>query len=165
MGFQLEQNLEKMQIIHKTAELQSLGTFRDFIDTVCETHTQVDEQTLFDLKLAIDEACTNIILHGYAGIDSGTIMLGCEVDNHRAVILISDFGRPFEHGERSKPDIESILETNRTGGFGLYFIYQTMDEVSYETDDNGNRLTLVKKLKRRRESEKIKHGDQFRTEN
>lgn len=135
-----------MQIIHKTAELQSLGAFRDFIDIVCKTHTQVDENTLFDLKLAIDEACTNIILHGYSGMDSGTIMLGCEVDHHQAVIHISDFGRPFEYRERSKPDIDSILENGKMGGFGLYFIHQTMDEVSYETDDNGNRLRLVKKL-------------------
>lgn len=136
-----------MQIIHKTAELQSLGAFRDFVDTVCESHTQVDEQTLFDIKLAIDEACTNIILHGYSGMDSGAIMLGCEVDNHRAVIHISDFGRPFEHSRRSKPDIDSILENGKIGGFGLYFIHQTMDEVSYQADDDGNRLTLVKKLK------------------
>lgn len=137
-----------MQIIHKTAELQSLGAFRDFIDSVCKSHTQVDEHTIFDLKLAIDEACTNIILHGYSGKDSGTIMLGCEVDNHQAVIQISDYGRPFEHNQRSKPDIDSILENGEMGGFGLYFIYQTMDEVSYETDDGGNRLVLVKKLKR-----------------
>lgn len=139
-----------MNTIHKTAELQSLGDFRDFIEKVCETHVQVDEQTLFDLKLATDEACTNIITYGYAGMESGTIMLGCEVDDYRVVIQIYDFGCQFEYRERSKPDVESSLENIKMGGFGLYFIYQIMDEVSYETDDTGNRLTLVKKLNGRR---------------
>jgi anti-sigma regulatory factor (Ser/Thr protein kinase) len=38
------------------------------------------------------------------------------------------------------------LEDRPTGGFGLFLIYRTMDEVRYEADDDGNRLTLVNRL-------------------
>jgi anti-sigma regulatory factor (Ser/Thr protein kinase) len=37
------------------------------------------------------------------------------------------------------------LEDRPTGGLGLYFIYQSMDEVDYETNEDGNTLILIKR--------------------
>ena len=38
----------------------------------------IDNQTSFDLQLALDEACTNVITHGYEGMDPGSISLPLE---------------------------------------------------------------------------------------
>ena len=147
MVLRLDQNQLTMKTIIQPAKFQNLKLLRDFIEEECMGFPQVDEQTLLDLKLATDEACTNIILHGYAGMRTGTITLGCKVDGDRVILQISDSGYPFELGERSKPDIENGLEDSPLGGFGVYFIYQTMDEVIYEVDGLENCLTMVKKLK------------------
>lgn len=47
----------------------------------------------------------------------------------------------------SIPEITVSGGNDEIGGFGIYFIYQTMDTVSYETGEAGNRLTSVKKLR------------------
>lgn len=132
--------------IARAAELDSLPVFRSFIEQVCGGLPTMDEETLYDLKLAVDEACTNIITHGYAGMDPGTILLFVETRPGQVRITITDFGHSFEPAEAPKPDIEAGLDDRPMGGFGLYFIYQTMDEVDYVADACGNCLTLVKRL-------------------
>ncbi len=132
--------------ITRSAELESLSVFRDFIEKACKHHPSVDDQICYDLKLAVDEACTNIITHGYAGMNPGSIILSLEMDSNKAVVTITDFGHPFEPSEASAPDVEAGLEDLPMGGFGLFFIYQTMDEINYETTEDGNRLTFIKQL-------------------
>jgi serine/threonine-protein kinase RsbW len=132
--------------ITRAAELESLSAFREFIEKECEQHHRIDEQTCYDLKLAVDEACTNIITHGYSGMNPGSIILNLETTPNKMIVTITDFGHPFEPGEAKAPDIEAGLEDRPMGGFGLFFIYQTMDEINYETTEDGNHLTFIKKL-------------------
>ncbi len=132
--------------ITRSAELESLSIFRDFIDKACQQHQRVDEQICYDLKLAVDEACTNIITHGYAGMNPGSIILSLAMAPNKVVVTITDFGHPFEPSEASAPDVEAGLEDLPMGGFGLFLIYQTMDEINYETTADGNRLTFIKQL-------------------
>ncbi|MFC2046493.1 ATP-binding protein [Chloroflexota bacterium] len=132
--------------ITRSAELESLAAFRELIDIACAQHPAVDEQTSYYLKLAVEEACTNIITHGYAGMNPGSIILVLELDPSKAVVTLTDFGRPFEPYEPPAPDVEASLEEGITGGFGLFLIYQTMDSVGYQTAEDGNHLTFVKKL-------------------
>ncbi len=128
------------------AELESLSLFREFIEKKCMQHGGIDEQIRYDLKLAVDEACTNIITHGYAGLNPGSIILNLEMKPKEVVVTITDFGHPFEPSEARAPDVEAGLEDQPMGGFGLFFIYQTMDEINYETKEDGNCLTFIKKL-------------------
>ncbi len=65
----------KKHQITRAAELESLSAFREFIEAACQQHPGIDKQLRYDLKLAVDEACTNIITHGYAGMDPGSIIL------------------------------------------------------------------------------------------
>ncbi len=132
--------------ITRSAELESLSVFRDFSEKACKQHQSVDDQICYDLKLAVDEACTNIITHGYAGMNPGSIILSLEMAPNKVVVTITDFGHPFEPGDTSAPEVEAGLEDIPMGGFGLFFIYQTMDEINYETTEDGNRLTFIKQL-------------------
>ena len=134
--------------ITRAAELESLPVFRELIETGCRQQPGIDDRTCYDLKLSVDEACANIITHGYADMDPGSIILTLQFDPRQVVVTITDFGHPFEPSEAPMPDVSAALEDRPTGGFGLYFIYQTMDEVTYETTEDGNRLRLVKRLKK-----------------
>jgi anti-sigma regulatory factor (Ser/Thr protein kinase) len=129
-----------------SAELESLARFRDFIEASTRDYPGIDEHITYDLKLAVDEACTNIITHGYAGMNPGSIILNLRVSQDEVVIMITDFGHQFEPSEAPAPDVKAALDDRPTGGFGLYFIYQAMDGVAYETTEAGNILTLTKKL-------------------
>jgi serine/threonine-protein kinase RsbW len=132
--------------ISRAAELQSLAALRDFIESALKKHPGIQEQLRYDLKLAVDEACTNIVVHGYAGMNPGSIVLTLQVSAQVVRMVITDFGHAFEPSEAPMPDLEAGLEDREMGGFGLYLIYQVMDEVDYETTGSYNRLLLTKRL-------------------
>jgi len=132
--------------ITRAAELESLGTFRVFITECCARYG-VSDDTVLDLKLAVDEACTNIITHGYKGMDPGSIILSFRIEPDRIQVQITDFGHVFEPVETPKPDVEAALGDQELGGLGLYLIYQTMDNIDYASFEDGNTLTFTKYLK------------------
>jgi len=130
----------------RAAEVESLSTFREFISDCCNRHNVPDE-TVFELKLAVDEACTNVIEHGYKGMDPGSIILSFRVEPDRILVQITDFGHVFEPASAPKPDLEAALVDRPLGGMGLYLIYQTMDNIDYESSEDGNTLTFTKYIK------------------
>jgi len=132
--------------ITRKAELTSLAEFHSFIEAACEHRPDIPDHVIYDLQLAVDEACTNIILHGYAGLPPGTITLALELFPQRIVVTITDSGHPFEPKEPPAPDLAASLEERPVGGLGLLFIYKRMDEVHYEATADGNRMMLVKRL-------------------
>lgn len=128
------------------AKLESLPVLREFIKTSCQVHGKISASVLYDLQLAVDEACTNVITHGKQGEANGEIVVGMEFQPEQVVVEITDFGAPFEPNNAPKPDLETKFEQRKPGGFGMDFIYRSMDEVQYETSQAGNRLTFIKKF-------------------
>ena len=127
------------------AELESLTTFRKFIDEACQA-AGINKETCYDIKLAVDEACTNIIQHGYADMEPGSIVLSLQYGSRQVVVRLTDFGHPFEPSEPPLPDVGAALESGTLGGFGLYFIYRSMDSVNYDSTAGCNTMTLIKRL-------------------
>ncbi|MGD2039293.1 MAG: ATP-binding protein [Anaerolineae bacterium] len=126
------------------AETGSLLAIRTFVEDLC-SQAGLDDETSYDLKLAIDEVCMNIIEHGYAGMNPGSIVVSLQYGARRFVVRITDFGHPFEPSEPPAPDPQGTLSGD-PGGFGLYFIYRSVDSVTYQASESGNTLTLVKNL-------------------
>lgn len=137
--------MQKIYQITKAAKLDSLSHLRQFIQLAANEHPGIDQETVYDLQLALDEAATNVITHGYAGMDPGSMILLLEIDLKRIRMTLTDFGHPFEPSSAPAPDLEAALEDRPMGGFGLYFIFQTMDEVDYVTTSDSNTLTLIKR--------------------
>ena len=127
------------------AEYESLEKMREFIAEVCEDGDLGDD-LCHSLQLAVDEAATNVMEYGYNGIDPGSIIVDVYADSQRVIVTLTDFGRPFEPVEKDAPSLDGDNEDLPTHGFGLLFIYETMDDVDYQCNEDGNRLTLTKKL-------------------
>jgi serine/threonine-protein kinase RsbW len=53
----------------------------------------VDEQTLADIKLAITEACTNVVIHAYEADEDGALEVDASIDDRRLTVVIRDRGR------------------------------------------------------------------------
>lgn len=102
----------------------------------------------FDIKLAVEEACTNIMEHGY-GAAPGPIELALRADDQQIVVSIRDVAVPFAPGEAPPPDLLSEVEDRQPGGLGWHLIQQLMDGIEYESDvESGNHLTLIKRRNR-----------------
>lgn len=132
-------------------KLENLSVIAEFIATAMR---QLGiEEGIFDVQIAVDEACTNIIQYAYAG-KGGIIAISCELQDNDIVITITDKGMPFDPGSVPPPDLEADLNHRRVGGLGMYLMRKLMDDVSYDFDaEKGNKLTMRKMLPRmRRES-------------
>jgi len=132
--------------ITRAAYLESLSAFREFLKENCTNWPGVTEEVLYDLQLAVDEACTNIITHGYADMDPGSIILDLELDAKYLRVYLTDFGHSFEPENVSMPDVDAPIEERELGGFGLFFIQQSVDQMEYRVTEDGNTMILTKYL-------------------
>ena len=96
-------------------------------------------------QLAVDEACTNIIEHGYGGENRGDIRLRCDIAPGELTITIRDAAKHFDPGSVPEPKLQVPLEDMRIGGLGLYFMRNVMDSVEFSYEEGGNKLVLVKR--------------------
>ena len=132
----------------RAAYLESLSDFREFIKEHCAGVPGVTDEVVYDVQLAVDEACTNIISHGYAALDAGSIILDLDIHPDRLVVSLTDFGHAFEPSSAPVPDVDAPIEEREVGGFGLFFIQQAMDEMNYQVTEDGNKMTLTKHLRK-----------------
>lgn len=132
------------------ASFESLDLIRAFVGHAAGDFG-LDANGIYAVQLAVDEACTNIIEHAYEGKVEQEIQCTCQIAPEALTIVIRDCGKPFDPEQVPEPDLAASLEERQTGGLGLYFMRQLMDEVSFhfiQDDGNGqscNLLTLVKR--------------------
>jgi anti-sigma regulatory factor (Ser/Thr protein kinase) len=134
--------------ITRAAHLESLEDFRQFIKEHCIGLPGVTDEVLYDVQLAVDEAGTNIVTHGYADLDPGSIILDLEMAPDQLTITLTDFGHSFEPSNAPIPDVDAPIEERALGGFGLFFIQQSVDVVDYQVTEDGNKMILTKYLKK-----------------
>lgn len=129
------------------ARLPDLERLHDFIDAACRA-AGVNDSAAYALALAVEEAGTNIIVHGYAGAAPGPIALRFHAAPGQITLTITDDARPFLPDSVPPPDLTTNLEDRKIGGLGWHLIRHMVDEVHHEFKPNGrgNILTLVKKL-------------------
>ncbi len=101
-----------------------------------------------EMRLAVDEACANIMEHAYGG-GSGPLEVMAERQRDRLVVTLVDQGKPIDEPERVRnvgaPDLSRYVQVGKKGGLGLYLIHKLTDEVDYERRGDENFLALVKR--------------------
>ena len=103
----------------------------------------LSEETLGDMKLAVTEACTNSVRHGYQEEGEGTIEILYELQPDRLVVEVADDGPGFDApGDRQTEDDLAV------GGLGIAIIKALSDEFESgeRSDGHGSRLRFVKLL-------------------
>lgn len=104
----------------------------------------IDESGIEDMKLAVDEACTNVIKHAYKGDVSRKIVLKYKITRKAFKVSIED------NGIKARIDLLKGRNLNeiRPGGLGIHLIRRVFDVLAFdERKKNGNRLVLIKYLK------------------
>ena len=102
----------------------------------------LSEEVLGDLKLAVTEACTNSVRHGYQN-GEGTVEILYELRPDRFVVEVADDGPGFDpSGDRPKG--EKLAE----GGLGIEIIKAVSNEfeAGERTVGRGSKLRFVKLL-------------------
>jgi serine/threonine-protein kinase RsbW len=105
----------------------------------------LDEAAAFHCQLAVDEACTNIIEHGYGGEDKGQIEIVCHASPDLLKIDLRDQAPPFDVSQVPEPPTNRSIDDMKIGGLGVHFVKTVMDEVVYSHQNGTNSLVLVKR--------------------
>ncbi len=101
----------------------------------------LSESAIRDIKLAVDEACSNVIKHAYGGDPHQRIVVKYRMTKKGFEVLIED------DGVKAQP--ESIegrnLDDIRPGGLGVHLIKRAFDIFQFDQRKRrGNRLRLIR---------------------
>ncbi len=127
-----------------TNDTKFLAVVREFIARlVLQSRLSRDDEN--KIILAVDEAVTNIIEHGYDDGVEGSIEIEVETDEAHFKVMIRDTGRVFNPESIPTPDLTDHVKLGKKKGLGIFLMRQIMDEVRYRFKDGvKNELTLVK---------------------
>lgn len=129
------------------SDASEMASVRPVVQQAC-TQLGFRDPDLCNIVLAIDEALTNVIRHGYEGQGGQPIEIELDrVDREGRVgiqITICDCGRQVDPGTIAGRDLKDI----RPGGLGTHIIRSVMDEVEYsQREPIGMQLRMIKQLK------------------
>jgi sigma-B regulation protein RsbU (phosphoserine phosphatase) len=129
--------------IELSSDLRELGRGREFVRDVCRTlpGPALPDEAVGQLELAITEALSNIIRHAYRGRTDQQIEMDAEAFADRLVFRLHHLGETFDPAAVGTPRFDGTQD----GGFGMYIIEQSVDNVRYYRDDRGRHcISLVK---------------------
>ncbi|HEV8696555.1 MAG TPA: ATP-binding protein [Candidatus Limnocylindrales bacterium] len=125
------------------AELERLAEVREAVREVARS-CEAPVTCMDDLVQAVDEAVTNIIVHGYRG-GPGTIEMAAELVGDDIVITLEDRAPIFDPMTVPPPDLTIPPLRRRPGGMGIHLIRLAMDSVRHRPrPGGGNILTLTR---------------------
>lgn len=100
---------------------------------------------LEDIKVAVSEAVSNSIIHGYL-LKEGVVHINASYKGDELTIVVEDYGQGIS-------DIEQAQETGYTTipeermGLGFTFMHEYMDEVFVSAQiQEGTKVTMIKRV-------------------
>ena len=129
--------------IEISSDLEELARARAFVREVCTSLANPPADEIIDqLELATTEAASNVMRHAYGGRTDRRIQLEAEAFDDRIVVRLHHLGQSFDPAAVRPP----VFDGTQEGGFGMYIISQSMDEVRYHRDERGRHcISMIKK--------------------
>jgi len=109
-------------------------------------HDAVPPDALCDMQIALDEALTNILTHGFDDGEPHRIEVTLAIEPTTIRAEIEDDCAAFDPLSATAPDLTASLKDRRVGGLGVHFMRRLMSEVSYARIGPRNRLVLRRAL-------------------
>ncbi len=137
--------MKRAATYHKelSASTENLSEVRNFVSSQAEKHGFTEDQ-IHDIRLAVDEACTNVIKHAYSYDDTKQFNLDLEFNNTALYIEITDFGIGFNPAKYEVPNVQKRIKQKKRGGMGIFLIQNLMDELTYDSDGHKNVIRMTK---------------------
>jgi serine/threonine-protein kinase RsbW len=97
-----------------------------------------EEHDIFSVRIALEEALANALLHGHQGETGHPIEVVWKVSEIQVEITITDQGRGYDPGTIPDPTADENLTL--PSGRGLAMMRAFMDHV--EVNEQGNKVTM-----------------------
>lgn len=137
------------RVFTRRIDAARLGDLADILATVVEAcdAAAAPPAVRTDIRLAVEEAYTNIVVHGYGGARTGPVLLRITVTQGAVTVCLEDEAPVFHPEEVPTPGLADDWGEREIGGLGWHLIAQVMDEVHHTPRSPvGNVLTFMKRL-------------------
>lgn len=108
----------------------------------CCQEFDVEQSVMLDIKLAVDEAVSNVIRHAYGGNAERPVHIALRLVASGVETEICDDGSEFDPFAQELPPPDEL----RSGGRGIFLMRAVMDEWEYDRVDGWNRVRMRKHL-------------------
>ena len=126
-------------------EKANLKKIRSFVSNVLDQYG-IPDKDINLLVVAVDEVCSNLIIHSHKCDRSKNIEVRIKKKNGAFTFEIIDSEELYDINQHNAPTIEQIVESKRMGGIGLILVKRIMDQIQVEKRGNMNICRLVKKF-------------------
>jgi anti-sigma regulatory factor (Ser/Thr protein kinase) len=127
------------------AKFEYFEQIRELVDRTAK-EAGLNDSEIYKVQLAVDEACSNIVEHGYGEEGIGNIECMCLNRGDGIEIVIRDWGSGFDPNGVPEPKLTQDVEEIKPRGAGIFLIKKLMDKVDFEfSRDKGNTLTIFKR--------------------
>ena len=125
------------------ASTEILSGLRQSVRGACQ-RAGCGEECVEQVVLAVNEACMNVIQHGYRRAAGQHFTLRLSVDGDMLSVHLLDNGLPASDADLRPRAFDEL----RPGGLGVHFMREVMDEVAYRPPPEGftNCLQLRKRI-------------------
>ena len=126
--------------------IDNLKGVRDFIRAALRDHSVSDLQ-ISELVLALDEMCSNLMIHSHHCNPDDLFELHIVVEKDNPVVFeIIDDGSAFDINQFSEPELGNLVHEKRKGGLGIRLVKSIMDKIEYQHASGKNVCRLIKKV-------------------
>ncbi len=132
---------ETLTLINKVSEITKLNAFVKSATAALNMETGLANQ----IKLAVEEAVTNVIDYAYPNGTEGNINITIEADESRIRFILTDSGAEFDPTRVSNADTTLTVDERPIGGLGVFLVRNLMDSINYERVDGKNILRMEKR--------------------
>lgn len=126
-----------------SSRLSELAGMRRYLRKVL---AGLEATALDDLLLAVNEAVTNIIVHGYEEEGLAQILIEVQRSGSQVRVTLRDECKPFDPTAFDLPRLDLPLDQRPLGKMGIRMTTALVDDLIYHRLDDGNELILVKRL-------------------
>lgn len=125
----------------------NLKTIRSFVNDQLRDIV-INDDDLHLIVLAIDEICSNLIIHSNKCDQNEYLEVNIKVKKEPNGILfeIYDSGVAYNYEEYSEPNLRELINQRKKGGIGLMLVRRIMDQIEFGTENSMNVCRMFKKL-------------------
>ena len=126
--------------------LSNLKGIREFIRNSLKDQ-RMPELELAAIILALDEMCSNLMIHAHHCNPEHILELHIHVpEKGKLIFEIIDDGNVFNINQFSSDNINDLVHEKRKGGLGIRLVKSIMDDVEYFSQEGRNICRLTKKI-------------------
>ncbi len=132
---------ESLTLNNKVSEISKLNAFVKSATAALNMENGLANR----IKLAVEEAVTNVIDYAYPNGTEGKIDITIEADENRIRFILTDSGAEFDPTSVSKADTTLSINERPIGGLGVFLVRNLMDSINYERIKGKNILRMEKR--------------------